>query len=672
MRSITLDIVKNYLKSYKLNSNLSQLKSQISTPTPLIYQETITYSKRLNLNPNIVEFNPECLASNSLEIRATALNLVELLGLRSIYQSNQLAYTFLQDGETTEINLTYQELNTQARSIASWLQKQGLTGHRVLLLYPPGLEFITAFFGCLAAGVTAVPAYPPRPNRSMERLESIVDDAQATAVLTTTSVEQKLESTLAKQDKLASLKWLTTDNLGSDWLESWQAPQINPETLAFLQYTSGSTGQPKGVMVTHGNLLHNQQLIQDGLGHNEQSQGVIWLPPYHDMGLIGGIIQPLHQGFPVVLMSPMHFLQKPIRWLQAISRYQATTSGGPNFAYDLCLRKIKPEQLADLDLSSWEVAFNGAEPIRAETLEQFSSYFAKCGFRAEAFYPCYGMAESTLFITGGNKAKPPLIQEVKEAELEANRVVLADEDDTKIRKLVSCGRALLGTTVKIVNPESGSECQPQEVGEIWVAGESIAQGYWNQSQLTEKTFQAKTGEEKTGAFLRTGDLGFILDGELYVTGRLKDVIIIRGRNHYPTDIELTVENSHEALAPNRSAAFTVEVNGAEKLVVVAEVERRYHKLLRQSLTHNDCNTIYPDFEEPTCNKSLNCHEITSNIKEAIAKYHGLQAHAIVLLKIGSIPKTSSGKIRHYACRRGFLEGTLNVLAVDAPMQLKHH
>ncbi len=429
-------------------------------------------------------------------------------------------------------------------------------------------------------------------------------------------------------------------------------------------------------MVSHGNLIHNQKLIEEAFGHHEKTIVLGWLPLFHDMGLIGNVLQPLYLGVPCVLMSPMHFLQKPIRWLQAISRYKATTSGGPNFAYDLCLRKIKPEQLADLDLSSWEVAFNGAEPIRAETIQQFSTYFAESGFKPEAFYPCYGMAESTLFISGANQKRTPVIKEVREADLEENRVVLAEPESTGVRKLVSCGQAFLGTTVKIVNPESKTECQPQEVGEIWVAGGSVARGYWNQSQLTEKTFKAHTHNPKTGVFLRTGDLGFMLDGELYVTGRLKDVIIIRGRNHYPTDIELTVESSHEALAPNRSAAFTVEVDGQEKLVVVAEVERRYHRILDQSSTSKNSSPksehryrrnpehIDPGFEVSTLKTPPNFQAIVANLRQAITKYHGLQAHAIVLLRIGSIPKTSSGKIRRYACRRDFLQGTLNIVGGD--------
>ncbi len=641
---------------------------------------TENYTKGCNLAKDVEKLSQNFLALNSQGTVSAPATLVELLCLRSLYQANQLAYTFLQDGETEEVNITYGELDRQARIIAGCLQSRGLTGQRALLLYPPGLEFITAFFGCLYAGVTAVPAYPPRPNRSMERLEAIVDDAQAKQVLTTTSVWQKLESSLVKQEKLPSVHWLTTDNLASHLEASWQPPMINQDTLAFLQYTSGSTGKPKGVMVSHGNLLHNERIIKMGMGHSEKTIFVGWLPLFHDMGLIGNVLQPFYLGIPCILMSPVQFLQKPIRWLQAISRYQATTSGGPNFAYDLCVRKITPQQLSGLDLSSWEVAFNGAEPIRAETMEKFSNYFAECGFRREAFYPCYGMAESTLFITGIHKQQLPVIQEVREADLQENRVVISEGESTGVRKLVGCGQAFLETEVKIVNPESKTECGAQEVGEIWVSGDSVAQGYWNQPELTEATFHAYTSDTKAGPFLRTGDLGFLQDGELYVTGRLKDLIIIRGRNHYSQDIELTVENSHQALAPNRSAAFAVEIDGEEKLVVLAEIERRYHKGLRQLSTpgsdrcqaggRSNKEHIDPGFEVPTLKTPPDFNAVVAGIRQDITKNHGLQAYAILLLRIGSIPKTSSGKIRRYACRRDFLQGTLNVVGGETHLQEK--
>jgi acyl-CoA synthetase (AMP-forming)/AMP-acid ligase II len=470
----------------------------------------------------------------------------------------------------------------------------------------------------------------------MSRLQAIVASSQAAVALTTTSLLGDIESRFAESPELTELRWLATDNITSDQAAAWQEPEVSSDTLAFLQYTSGSTGTPKGVMVSHGNLLHNSAMIHKSFADTPNSQGVSWLPPYHDMGLIGGVLQPLYVGAPMVLMSPLAFLQKPLRWLQAISHYKATTSGGPNFAYDLCIRKITPEQLASLDLSSWEVAFTGAEPVRAETLEQFAATFDPCGFRKEAFHPCYGMAETTLIVSGGLRTVPPVIRKIDGAALEQNRVVPAVRKQESIRGFVGCGQNLLDQKILIVDPESLTPCPADKVGEIWVSGPSIAQGYWNRPEETQQTFQAYLADTGDGPFLRTGDLGFLQDGELFITGRIKDVIIIRGQNHYPQDIELTVEKSHPALRPGCGAAFAVEVKGSERLVIVQEVERSY---LRK----------------------LDVNEVVGSIRQAVAAEHALQIYATVLVKTGSIPKTSSGKIQRYACRAGFLAGSLNVV-----------
>ncbi|NER02577.1 MAG: fatty acyl-AMP ligase, partial [Okeania sp. SIO3C4] len=307
--------------------------------------------------------------------------LVDLLQNRAIENPKQIAYTFLVDGETDTISLTYQQLEERSRAIAAYLQSVCPPGERALLIYQPGLEYISAFFGCLYAGIIAVPAYPPRPNRSLARIQTIIRDTEAKVALTTKSIISTLERRASETPELNNLGWLATDYIPDNFAEKWLEPNINENTLAFLQYTSGSTATPKGVMITHQNLLHNSSLIHQCFGHSVESKGVIWLPPYHDMGLIGGIIQPLYGAFPVVLMSPLMFLQSPVRWLKAISQHQGTTSGGPNFAYDLCVRKIKAEQIQNLDLSSWEVAFNGAEPISAQVLERFAKTFEVCGFR---------------------------------------------------------------------------------------------------------------------------------------------------------------------------------------------------------------------------------------------------------------------------------------------------
>ncbi|MCC5600913.1 AMP-binding protein [Nostoc favosum] len=562
--------------------------------------------------------------------------LVNLLRYRAQQQTNHVPYTFLVDGETEEVSFTYETLDQKARAIAALLQSMKVFGERVLLLYPPGLEFIAAFFGGLYAGVTVVPVYPPRGKQRMTRLQAIAQDAQATFALTTSSVMTKLGERFKEEPELAALQCIATDNIAEKLADDWFLPEINNDSLALLQYTSSTTGNPKGVMVNHDNLLYNSALIYKSFEHTANSRGVIWLPPYHDMGLIGGVLQPVYGNFSVTLMSPQSFLQKPFRWLKAISDYQATTSGGPNFAYDLCVDKITSEQRQHLDLSSWEVAFNGAEPVRAETIERFSATFADCGFKRSALYPCYGMAETTLIVSGGLKKEPPVIRFVQDQAFKQNLIVTTTSEEEDVRAIVGVGHSSLDQKIVIVNPESLTRCLDGQIGEIWVAGPSVAGGYWKKLEETQQTFNAQMQDTKEGPFLGTGDLGFLLDGELFVTGRLKDMMIIRGQNHYPQDIELTVQNSHPALRANCGAAFSVEIEGIEQLVITQEIERTY---LRQ----------------------LDVDEVVRAIRQAVSEQHQLQVYAIVLLKTASIPKTSSGKIQRHACRVGFLDESLDVV-----------
>ncbi|MFW6359244.1 MAG: fatty acyl-AMP ligase [Chroococcales cyanobacterium] len=569
------------------------------------------------------------------QLTKTSATFVDILSDRSQSQPSQIAYTFIERGDREVAQLTYQKLDEQARAIAANLQALGVAGQSALLLYPPGLDFIAGFFGCMYASVIAVPAYPPRPNQKLTRLQAIVKDCQATVVLTTTALQSSIARQIAQAPDLAKMHWVATDNLESSLASNWQPPLLSPESLAFLQYTSGSTGTPKGVMVSHGNLLHNSEIIYQGFGHTPESRGVIWLPPYHDMGLIGGILQPMYGGFPAYLMAPVDFLQQPWRWLEAISRYRATTSGGPNFAYDLVCRKATPEKVASLDLSCWKVAFTGAEPVRAATLDKMATTFAPCGFRQETFYPCYGMAETTLMVSGGLVDAPPVVQTIKASSLQDNQVVVA-KNSKDTYSVVGCGKSLGGQQVRIVNPHSLQAVTNQEVGEIWVKGPSVAQGYWNQPEQTQETFQAYIEDTGEGPFLRTGDLGFLQDGELFITGRIKEIIIIGGQNYYPQDIELTVQNNHPALRPNAGAAFSVEVRNAERLVVVQEVERTY---LRK----------------------LDVREVIESIRHAVTAEYTLPLYAVVLVKPYSIPTTSSGKIQRYACRNSFLNGSLNVI-----------
>jgi 8-amino-7-oxononanoate synthase/acyl carrier protein len=569
---------------------------------------------------------------------------VDLLLHRATHQPDGHCYTFLPDGEGQEIHLRNAELERQAKAIGAWLQSQGMQGQRALLVYPPGMEFVTAFFGCLFGGVVAVPVYPPRLNRSLTRIQAIVADAEAKVALTTASVLERIQPLLPQTPGLEHLRWLPTDQAPPGIEDQWEDPDLTGHSLAFLQYTSGSTGTPKGVMLNHWNLLHNTQLIAYSFEHTRGgSCGVFWLPSYHDMGLIGGILQPLFMGRPNVLMSPMSFLQKPVRWLQAITRYRACTSGGPNFAYDLCLRKVTPEERNQLDLSCWTVAFNGAEPVRAETLERFVEYFGPCGFRREAFFPCYGLAEATLMVSGGFKNDPPVVCSVDAKALEQRRAVVLSDDTPGARKLVGCGQNLPDQRIVIADPESLAQCGPGQIGEIWVSGPSVAQGYWNRPEETQRTFQAHLSDTGEGPFLRTGDLGFMQNGELFCTGRIKDLIIIRGLNHYPQDIELTAERSHSALRSGAGAAFTVEHEGRQRLIIVQEVERGERR---------------------------EAHHALDAIRREVTREHDVVVDAVVLIKPGSIPKTSSNKIQRHGCREAFLEGTLSIVAQWPAPQLE--
>ncbi|GAB4282675.1 MAG: fatty acyl-AMP ligase [Oscillatoriaceae cyanobacterium] len=579
-----------------------------------------------------------------------ATTIIDILRYRSGATPEAIAYNFLVDGETETVSFTYQQLEAAATGIAQTLSTVCQPGDRVLLLYPPGLDYIAAFFGCLMAGMVAVPAYPPRPNRSLSRILVMAADCDAKVALTNQTVLAGVRRQLAATPELEHLQWLATDGLtGATGI--WQPPEIDGETLAFLQYTSGSTGAPKGVKIVHSNLMHNLEVIYKCFGHHNESAGVIWLPPYHDMGLIGGVLQPLYGGFPVTLMSPLMFLQNPFRWLQAISRYRGTTSGGPNFAYEFCTRKIPEERLELLDLSSWDLAFNGAEPIHYDTLERFAAKFAPCGFRKEAFYPCYGMAEATLMVSGGVKGAPLVTKMVDGPALTENRVVVVGEEGEG-RILVGCGVAVPGHGVAIVHPETGVRCADGEIGEIWAIGPSIARGYWQKPELSDETFgavikddeAAPLSPETPSKYLRTGDLGFLVAGQLFVTGRLKDLIIVGGQNHYPQDIERTVEAAHPSIRPSSVAAFAVEVEEDEKLVVLAEVERRPRNLV-----------------SPNGSEVLNVKEVIQSIRRSVWEHHDLLVYSALLLKPGGIPKTSSGKIQRHACRAGFLAGTLEVL-----------
>ncbi len=561
-------------------------------------------------------------------------NIVEILQQRVISQGEDTAYIFLEDGENKEIILTYQELEAKAKAIALSLQQVVAPGSKALLVYPysGGLEFITAFFGCLCAGIVAVPCHPPKNRLTTVEVQTRIVSAGAEVILTESSLFNKLKTQLSKWG-YASLYCLNTDKINQTRIDDWTPPKINADTLAFLQYTSGSTGEPKGVMITHECLMQNQEMLKQAFGHTQDLVGVGWLPLFHDMGLIGNVIQPIYMGAFCVMISPISFVQKPIRWLQAISKYKATTSGAPNFAYDLLCDRITEEQAAQLDLSSWSVAFCGAEPVQTATMELFSRKFASCGFKSTTFYPCYGMAEATLMITGGDKAKSPTLKYLDKIALEENTVVIADKSQPGTTTIVSAGYPWLDGKIAIVDPDSLTECAANKIGEIWFSSSSVGQGYWQLPAKTQETFQASLNGQ--GKYLRTGDLGFIDNGELYITGRLHDVLVFWGLNHYPQHIEQTVEQCHPGLKPNCGAAFSIEVEGKARLVVAQEIERTYRQFLFMD-------------------------EMVAAIRWQIFQEHFIDIYGIVLLKPGRIPKTSSGKVQRSACKAMFLDDILEV------------
>jgi acyl-CoA synthetase (AMP-forming)/AMP-acid ligase II/thioesterase domain-containing protein/acyl carrier protein len=566
------------------------------------------------------------------------------LNLLSWYRDKHFAkqaYFFLEDGERIGESWTYGDLEVRVQAIAACLQSlTGGSSERALLLFPQKLSVISAFLGCLYANVVAIPVPPPEPGhlkRSLPRLQAIAKDAQVSLVLSTSRIISLLKDSIQEFPELKQATWVDIDSIDLGLALQWKEMPIQEDALAYLQYTSGSTSTPKGVMLTHQNILHHLSIIHQDCGYSDRSVTVNWLPYFHDYGLVAGLLLPLYAGIPCYLMSPFSFIRKPLRWLQAITQYCGTHSQGPNFAYDLCLRQIQSDQLEALNLESWELAGCGGEPINPKIMEQFYKKFAACGFQWTAFAPAYGLAEYTLMISTTPKQSPPVFTTVDSHVLERdNHVVEVPAYWEGGRTYPSCGRLTGDSKVLIVNPILLTECPDGDVGEIWVQGLSTAQGYWQRAEATEDTFKASLPTH-SGSFLRTGDLGFLKEGELYVTGRIKDLIIIAGANHYPQDIEWTVQHCHPSLRPNGGAAFSVEVSGQECLFIAQEVEGNY---LKDSL-----NASYTD-------------SLIQAICQAVFENHGLQVYGILLLRPGTVPKTSSGKIQRSACRRSFLEGKL--------------
>ena len=567
-------------------------------------------------------------------------NLNEILAFHAENSKNKTLFNFLKNIDD-KVSITYGEFYQKVKSISSQLQEKTTKGERVLLLYPPGIEFITAFFGCLNAGVIAVPAYAPN-KRNISKLEGIIQDAGIKMALCNQSTLAligvlKLNKKI-KQEILSKIDLVHLDDTRSDLM--YNEVEIEPNSTAFLQYTSGSTSFPKGVMVTHENLISNSETIKNVTQVTSDSHMVSWLPPFHDMGLIGKIIQTIYSGISATLMAPITFIKKPSIWLEAISQnnsFDRIVSGAPNFAFDLCVDKIREEDLSEnFDLSHWKIAFSGAEPVRKKTIERFYQKFKKYGFQYKQLLPVYGLAESTLMATSGNIEKEPIVKRFSLDKIEEDQKAVEEiQNGERDKFYVACGEAIPHHIVVAVNPETMTFCEEKEIGEIWIKGDSVAKGYWNKEALTDERFRAYTqcGE---GPFFRTGDMGFFNNKEIYITGRIKDMIIINGRNYYPEDVEVSVAEAHDSLKKGGTATISIDENGTEKVIVVQEIKKDHVR-------------------------NYNKEEIVSAIKRAVRLKHDLVIDAIVLISTSSIPKTTSGKIQRFNVKKQFLKNELNEL-----------
>ncbi|MXM68592.1 AMP-binding protein [Streptomyces sp. HUCO-GS316] len=571
----------------------------------------------------------------------TPLPLPALLARRADEMPDTVAYVYLRNGEEIGEQVTYGQLHSDVRAKAGTLGEPAGGRRSAVLMYPNGLEFIRAWLACTAAGLMGAPVQVPTRRHAVRRLRTIADDARTTLVLTTREVRDQVLADFAGLPELAGLEIVATDEL--------PAPAAGTELsvpglsdVALLQYTSGSTGTPKGVMVTHSNFWFNAWETDRLWPMKDDGSVVSWLPFFHDMGLLLGIVLPLWAGRPSYLMGPEAFIRRPGRWLEAVSRFGGTHSSAPNFAYDLCVRSDSVR--GAIDLSRWRMAANGAEPVREHTLREFIGKYAASGLDSRALSPSYGLAEHTLKVSGSAPDAEPAPLVLDAQALGRGTVVpVADELDTAVvtSTVMSVGRTVGDTRVRIVDPHTLREAAHDQVGEIWVSGPCVTAGYFGREEESEHTFRARiAGAEADGPYLRTGDMGFLHGGDVFVTGRLKDLIIVKGRNHYPQDLEHTVEGSHPLLRPASAAAFPVDDGTQESVVVVVEGDSRVGRY-------------------------ASAEEVTTAVREALRLHHRIDVADVVLIRRGTLPKTTSGKVRRRPCREQYLAGTLNRLAVPS-------
>lgn len=570
-------------------------------------------------------------------------NIVQILRDRAYSNPDKDVFLYIENTNVVD-KVNYKNLDIHASAVANTLNDMNAIKHSAILLFEPGIDFIKAFMGCLYSSVKAVPLQLPSTNQdSLNKVGGIIINSGAKVILTTSKTKKKLISKFSEEAKDINIPILSIDEIKETDIPSiYPIEKIDPNKIAFLQYTSGSTGNPKGVMVSHDNIMKNQAMIKEAFSHDENLIVCGWLPHYHDMGLIGNILQTIYVGGQAYLMSPFEFISKPVRWLQSISKFKATTCGGPNFAFDHCVNRIKPEALKNINLESWKVAMNGAEPVQIKTLKSFCEKFSQCGFREEMLFPTYGLAEATLFVTAHDTNQTPKIRFFDKNKLLEHEVVEVDENHPSARGLVSLGHTWGNEKIAICFVLENKKVEKNKVGEICVSGAHIAKGYWNNVIETDKTFNIKIEDDY---YLRTGDAGFLVDGELYISSRIKEAIILNGKNHAPHDIEHTISLLADAFKGASCAAFSMPSDLGDQLCIVQEINRRHIK-------------------------TTNYAELSKKIKHSVNSEHGISTSLILFVSQRHIPKTSSGKIRRNQSRKLLLNGRFKSLHIWKSNQYK--